>query len=59
MQPFATKIHRKKAYIDPNISLDLDMTDLAGGWLSQADNISVSQGPVKYCKVLDPARMPR
>lgn len=50
MQPFTTKINRKKARIDPNISLHLDMTDLAGGRLSQADNIWVSQGPVKYCR---------
>ena len=49
MQPFATKIHRKKAYIDPNTSLNLDTTDLTGGRLSQADNIWVSQGPVKHC----------
>ena len=50
MQPFATKIHRKKAYIDPNTSLNLDTTDLTGGRLSQADNIWVSQGPVKHCR---------
>ena len=45
VQPLATKFRRKKAYIDPNISLNLDTTDLAGGRLSQVDNIWVSQGP--------------
>ena len=59
MQPLATKFRRKKAYIDPNISLNLDTTDLAGGRLSQVDNIWVSQGPVKHCILRLDSRLQR